>query len=254
VRVLSLVLVTLAGFALAPGVKGFAGGWFAPYAWLCALVPGFENMRAPSRFGCIASFGLSALAGLGIASLLAACRRRRGAMALRAAVAGLALLGVLGPPRVQNRAWPIATARDLPAAYRWLAEHGEGGPLLEMPIGGPSALWGLRAAAKAMYFSTYHWLPLLNGHTSYVPRSYAVVKATAMDLPDRAALQRLVDCAGLRWILVHAEGQRSKRPWEGLVGLELRASFPHDHRMGPDRLFEATVPPRPPALRHCAGW
>jgi hypothetical protein len=54
-----------------------------------------------------------------------------------------------------------------------------------------------------MYFSTYHWQPLVNGFTGYPAPESSAARATARRLPDPAALQLLRATTHLRWVVVH---------------------------------------------------
>jgi hypothetical protein len=67
-----------------------------------------------------------------------------------------------------------------------------------------------------MYFSIFHWLPLLNGHTGFAPWQYRAVEAEIFRVWDPRALQALVDLTGLRWILV----RRSRVGPDGMVRWE----------------------------------
>ncbi len=251
VRVLSLVLSALAAYALAVGPAGPASGLLSPYAWLAESVPGFARMRSPVRFGCVAGFALSALAGLAIARLLAVARSRGGAARMLAPLAaGAGITAVLAPvpylPPLATR--DVPTHDRLPAAYRWLTAYGEGAPLLELPIGPDLGLKRDLRAAEAMYLSTFHRLPLVNGHTSYPPAYYPLIEQYAAQLPAPHALERLVDCVGVHWILAHGESLERLHAWNTLAGVSLRGVFPSGHR-SPDFLFEVRVPPR----SDCAG-
>src|SRR6185369_10359295 len=105
---------------------------------------------------------VAALAGFGVAAL----ERRAGTPARRLAVvaACVALAIVPGLRTGPIASWPVATPGRIPPVYDWLREHGEGGPLLELPIGPALGPQQNLFAATAMYHSIYHWLPLLNGH------------------------------------------------------------------------------------------
>src|SRR5262249_3716874 len=79
-----------------------------------------------------------------------------------------------------------------------------GGPLLELPANPPRQTGPPDAAvprgpyldARAMYRSTYHWRPLLNGYSSYWPPGYVERMTLAQELPDPAALATLRRGAG----------------------------------------------------------
>jgi hypothetical protein len=61
----------------------------------------------------------------------------------------------------------IPTGHDVPQVYRWLATKPLYGPIVELPLG--ESFW---EALKYMYFSTYHWLPLVNGSSRFYPPTY----------------------------------------------------------------------------------
>jgi hypothetical protein len=250
-RLVALWLSAVVAFGIAAGELGPVW-WFAPYSWLSAIVPGFSTIRIPLRFGLLLSFCTAMLAGLGVASALVLLERSVTAAAARrvaiALVAGVALAAALVPLALRRppRLVAVPTGADVPAVYRWLAEHGEGAPLLELPVLG-TTVTGMskagRAETMAMYFSTYHWLPILNGYSGYIPGSYAALMEQAMKLPDPEALRLLVDCAGLRWILLRAAAPATAAAWRQTAGLKSRGSFA---RAGgaDDLLYEVESRPR----------
>jgi hypothetical protein len=232
-RLVALLLVAVAAFGTAAGPLGQAS-WFAPYAWLSAIVPGFSTVRLPSRFGFLLSFCASMLAGLGVASVLRSSARYIERAPLRTAatslVAAAALAAAATPLWWRRPPRPIAipTGAHVPAAYRWLARNGEGSPLLELPVSGPKISTWTKAGmaeAMAMYFSTYHWLPILNGYSGYIPDSYPALMEHAARLPDPGALRVLVDCAGLRWILLRDADPGTRAAWQRPAGVKLRGEF-----------------------------
>jgi hypothetical protein len=56
-----------------------------------------------------------------------------------------------------------------------------------------------------MYFSTYGWLPLLNGYTAYEPPSHGVASLLALRLPEERAWRDLADLTGMRLLLLHRD-------------------------------------------------
>jgi hypothetical protein len=211
----------------------------SPYQLLMQWVPGLSTIRMPARFIVVAHLGLALLIGVGAARLL---DRRRGRIAWTGAVlvveAALALL----PPMERVPLHVEPTADAVPPAYRWLAAHGEGRPLVELPPG------GMAEEGRRMYFSTYHWLPTVGGYSAYPPATREFLYQIAATLPDETGLQRLVDSVDVGWVLLHRD--RLTRPaWErwqhGLPrGLEAvaewaRRSPPPRHPSGAER------PPRP---------
>ena len=224
--VLIFLAITLAGWLLSLGSHAEIWGVRVPlpYAWLAAVIPGFASMRVALRFFLLVAFGLAGLAGVGLTV----------ARSLLGPVGALALVVVTlwqyRPPE-----WPLAlaaveTPATMPPAYQWLREHGEGGALLELPLGVEGTSRTLSAESVAMYRSTGHWLPLLNGYTAYPPPSHAVLMRVARALPDPKALDTLVGLVDVRWILVHRDllWGPERRGWRALPGLEVAAEFGGD--------------------------
>jgi len=242
VRFVFLFATFALAIALAAGPGGFAGGRVSPYTWLSALVPGFGSLRSPIRFGILAGLAASVLAAFTLA-LVERCLPPRTAQRARWPLAVIAVAAVVGwavvTPPPQHVAQRVPLRADLSAAHRWLAQHGQGGPLLELPFDRALGL----AQARAMFVSTYHWLPLLNGYTGYVPSASAFLHAHAQQLPSPGSLQLLVDCTGLRWILVHFATGVRRDAWRRTPGVRLVQSFPPDSERNQwDDLYEVTTP------------
>jgi len=222
------------GLLLASGPEP-DGRAFAPYRVLMEWLPGFATTRSPGRFLFVAEIGFALLAALGLARVLAwlSPRLPRGAAWGASAALGAALVLGQQPGAVPLREQPTGDA--LPAAYRWLRDHGAGRPLLELPR--PS--WP--EAARRMLLSTSHWLPIVDGYSGYTPGTDDHLHTIARLLPDAEALQHLVDTADIGWILVHTSELPPARraAWDGALpaGLERVATF------GPDLLLRVTRAP-----------
>lgn len=234
-RRLAFVAIAIVGLLLAEGPGTL------PYDWVAAVVPGFRNIRAAVRFGSLVSFGMSGLGAMAVAGLCSAMRRDgvRARLAAWATAVGAAAL-VVAPVASARRlaGWPVAVGRSIPASYRWLAARGGGGPLLELPA---YTNTNAQSSALAMYYSTYHWLPLVNGYSGYVPRSYEFLAAYAAQLPSPAALELLARCAQVRWVLVHSASPARLRAWARLPGVRLRVRYPRPGG-GSDRIYEVIAP------------
>jgi hypothetical protein len=154
---------------------------------------------------------------------------------------------------------PEPTGARLPPAYRWLAEHGEGRPLLELP----RPRWD--EAAERMLLSTHHWLPIVDGYSGYPVEAPNFIHAIAVGLPRENVLQSLVDHVDLGWILLHGvppdspwraplpAGLAVERTWDGDVLVRVTRPMRDDLR---GRLFdrERTLDGTPlRALRSCRG-
>ncbi len=229
-RMLGLVVTAGLAFVITGGPDAPGG---VIYRALSTVVPGFDRMRSPSRFAFLLNFALAALAGLSIASIAAGRGARRiVAMTLAAAM-------IASPLRVWATAgrlepWHVPTGEAIPAVYRWLARHGEGAPVLDVVREG--ATEG-SDAALAMYYSTYHWLPIVVGFTGfYPPYYYAFMRPLMNQLPQAEALSLVVRCTGVRWVVLPTPPGSRRAAWSKTPGVRLRDDF------GTHVLFEIEHP------------
>ncbi|MEW6270961.1 MAG: hypothetical protein AB1689_16885 [Thermodesulfobacteriota bacterium] len=171
-------------------------------------------IRALSRYAVIVGFGVALLGAVGL-HLATRALPRAGAAILLAFVA-LAVVGERG-----RRLWTQdiehirAVTSDAPVYARVAAITAQAGrgPLLELPL----SSFGYSLQPEAMMGSMQHELPLVSGHTGYLPPHRPVVDATIERLPAEGALQDLVDMTRVGWILL-----RPARYW---ADVETRASF-----------------------------
>lgn len=194
---LAAAWIAVAGIVLALGPTW--DGVPLPWTWLAAWVPGFSTLRVPGRFLAVATLGVAALAGLGAARCEDALARRL-PRTLAAALPLALVLACYVPHRTGHAVVRFPTLAEAPAAHRWLAAHGAGGPVLALPMG-----WSFPGAARearAAYFGILHWLPLLNGYNGYQPAFHEVYEELAARLPEPEALQTLVNVVDVRWLLV----------------------------------------------------
>jgi hypothetical protein len=194
--VLGIVLVG-ALLALGPSVRmGSLTVSHLPWEWLAMLVPGFTAQRHPFVSITMVHVGLVCLAGFGTAWLARRARDRR-AWTLAALGLGAWAVATYGARLRSTRPVEVATSARVPAVYRWLAAHGEGRPLLELP--NPVFM-----NAVYVYYSTYHWLPIFNGTAAVPPPGYPELNDQAHAVlesgPEAAAFLRAVP---VEWVLVH---------------------------------------------------
>ncbi len=196
----ALLAGALAGWVLAIGpVWNVGGHQFAlPYRWLMAIVPGFSAMRVPQRFGALVTVAATAMAGLALAELRTRLRRL-GHARVASVLAVAAVTAALVEARVPGlRTMQMPVGALTPPAYRWLAEHGDGGALIEVPATGNDPL----RQSQALVGSTVHWLPLVNGYSAYPPPTFMAFMTAAARLPARDAIEDMLAVAPLRWVLV----------------------------------------------------
>ncbi len=222
------VAMTIAGYVLGLGPTARLGGRVItlPYSYLNAIVPGFSSMRVPDRFGFLFMTGVAALVGLGAGRILdrvdSASRNNRWiGVAVVAAVLALTVLDYdLLAEKFETRT-VASLSNTIPEVYRKVGELPRG-PILEVPIP-RNPLFRDRRASLQMYYSTFHWRPLLNGYTGHAPPSYELIRTLAEQLPDPAALDLLCRMSGLRYV-IYTRDENHQR-WRSPDGLEELGRF-----------------------------
>lgn len=168
-----------------------------PYTWLQAI-PGLKGLGAPARFDILVTLALAMLAGQG--ALVIASSLARGRIAGWVLVSALVLSEHLSIP---IRLTPVLTGAQVPGVYRYLATMPRDEPVVEEPMGAPN-LAGSSESADSVYYSSYHWHPLVNGYSGFLPRPQAEVIKQQIDFPSSMALDQLREL-GVVWIVVHWE-------------------------------------------------
>jgi len=171
-----------------------------PYLILYWLVPGFQGLRDPGRMAVVAGLCLALLAAQGtvavLGSLDGALKRPWRWPLAWAGVCGLVLLEYgHGPPPLP------AVAAGAPPVYRWLAQQARPSPVLELPMGNRTAqVWSQQCLM--MYYSTYHWQPIVNGAGGFFPPWYDRLQPLLQSFPSSASLGVLRGW-GVRYVVVH---------------------------------------------------
>ncbi len=247
-----LFLVYVLGAGVVVGLGPTLGGWTLPYQWLADSVPGFSTLRVPERFLVLATLGLAGLAGIGAARIqgwlehMAGDHRHR--LVARVGTVVLLVLVCLDwlVPRSDLVLRPVPRLGDAAPVYRFLADHGEGGAVLELPAGGVGFA-GAELQARAEYFSIIHWLPLLGGYNGYQPPLVELYRDLARHLPDPDALHALVNVVDATWIVVHTA---RLSPRAGAAWAELPPGLELVRRFGSDLLFRVRLRPDPDWRSH----
>jgi hypothetical protein len=167
---------------------GPAGGL---YAWLAHGVPPMAFLRAPARFGILATFGLSVVAGFGLSSILATTRR---AWLVPALV-------ILTAAEVAAVPWPLRTVPEPSEAYRYLAAAPRGA-VVEFHF--PYRPDDLSRNTRFMFWSMWHWQPLVNGYSDFVPKDYSDIAVPINSFPSEEAFA-ILRAHDVRYVVVHLE-------------------------------------------------
>jgi hypothetical protein len=164
-----------------------------PYYVLYKIVPIFQAIRVPARFGIITIACFSLLAGFGLHSFLKNFKQTVAQLVILAIVLVLCFLQFVQHPL---HFVPVPTLASAPNVYSWLKEQPEG-IVLELPLrhGYHSNLIEKQvslnyneigendnyiAETYRLYFSIIHKKKMINGYSSYFPTTYQDI-ATAME-------------------------------------------------------------------------
>lgn len=173
---------------------------FGPDAGLYRLielvVPGTDLLRAPARFGSVTVFALAVLAGLATSTL---CTRRTwlGPLLTIAILAELAVW----TPEWGWPSWPLRETHPVSPAYRTLARLPRA-PLVEYPF--PYERSNYHNHGHALFWSTYHWQPLVNGYSDVIPPDFDAIARPINAFPDAASFILMED-RGVRYVLWHID-------------------------------------------------
>jgi hypothetical protein len=148
---------------------------------------------------------------------------------------------------------------EVAAPYEWLARQPDAGPVMEFPVRETP-----RKTTLAMYWSTVHWKPLVQGQSGFVPRLHdSVFEPFTGDLrrPDGTVVREvsyvhagnvgILQDLGVRYLVFHREGYK-RADWptvvanlEGTGAAELGGDFGETVVY---RLRPRSAPPPAPTL------
>jgi hypothetical protein len=152
----------------------------------------FSWLRAPSRIGLVVAMALSVLAGFVVERLV---RNRRHGRALAAGLVVVALADLFIAPIDLREAGP------LPQAYRVLAQA-PSGPVAEFPFFYRSV--DAHRHAEYMLPSTFHWRPLINGYSDYIPPDFTAMLIPISSFPTQESFN-ILHRLGARYVIFHRE-------------------------------------------------
>ena len=173
-------LAYLGGLALALDLsKGFNG---LLYRHLYALFPPIRGMRVPARMSIVLAISLAVLAGFGIRRLMSRCSGPVArAIAFSASVAAVAI--DLSPKLELQPVW-----LHPPSIYSAIAAD-PNAVIAEFPF--ETKYPWVTSNVQYMYFSLWHWRPLLNGYSGFTSREYDDFVMQLADFPGPTSLKAL---------------------------------------------------------------
>jgi hypothetical protein len=167
-----LLLAVLAGWTSFGPAAGL-------YTVLYETLPVFSLLRAPARFGIVLMLALAVLAACGAAALMNRAGRRRGLVA--AALCAAAVLDL-------STAWPAFEVPPPSTAHRTLRTLAPG-TVVEFPFFYRPG--DFHHHTQYMFDSTYHWLPLINGYSDYIPPDFIDMAVPLSSFPNPEGFQIL---------------------------------------------------------------
>ena len=140
-------------------------------------VRALQGFRAPARFAILACCALAILAGFGFQVLRRIVVQPRAQKSLLVAV--LVVVGLeYGSAPMTLAEVPTA----VPDLYKTIKQM-EPSPLIEFPMA------DLDLSVDYMYWSIYHWHPLINGYSGYIPPDYTETRRVMLSFPDARSLR-----------------------------------------------------------------
>jgi hypothetical protein len=208
--VIGIILAMWVSLGPSPRAFGRPLELLSTYRLLYDYVPAFDGLRVPARFAMLVTLMLSVLAGYG-AQWVA---RFRGGTAVLVAACALFLLESTSVPFTLNGMEPL---RDLvtpearirppaegPEVYRTLLRQPEDSVLLELPLGQPDY------DVRAVYYSTIHWRPLINGYSGFFPPYYGLLTTALSEIPRHPDVSlEAIWSSGATHAIVHEAAYRN---------------------------------------------
>jgi hypothetical protein len=206
---IAYLLGLVAAFEMSLGLYGYS------YSFLYWHAPVFDALRAPARLGIFVLFFLAVLAAKGHAALESALPRA-GRWILAAVISGVLMLEYWVAPLPL-----IPFPNTAPPLYAWLARQPRG-VVAEFPMPLPTQTPGHDPIYA--YFSTFHWLPTVNGYSGYYPPSYIRRLEQVRHMPDERAFASLRH-DGVRYVVIHTSLYDPERAIEILIELSRTGQF-----------------------------
>ena len=159
------------------------------YTWLDGALPIMSFLRAPARLGIVVVFAMAVVAGFVLARLLP--QRRRSALAL--------VLTLIVAVDVSAAPWPLVPVPRLPAAYVRLQQLPRA-PVVELHF--PYRSGELYPHTTYMFWSAWHWHPLVNGYSDFIPADFRKIAGPINGFPDPTSLE-IMRVRDVRYVLIH---------------------------------------------------
>jgi len=217
-----------------------------PYYAVYHLVPGFQGLRVPARFGMLVETGLAILAAYGFLRLLRRIRSKP-----KKAIWSIAIIAALFAEFYSSplRHFKVPTGDKIPEVYKWLASQPNDFVIAEFPQL-PSLSWLPEEKRleedplgfRYMYYSTYHWKKLVNGRSGFIPPTSAHITEALMRFPSRETVNML-RYLGVKYVLLHTDSYKWEDNFNAAEYARQVGGFvPEVERFGADIVYEVPDP------------
>ena len=163
---------------------------------LQAHVLPYRALRAPGRAGILVLLSVAVLAAIGFARVTARVRSRP----LRTVAAALAIAVALFEYRTSPALQTVP--RQLPPVYDWLRSEPPT-VVAELPLPIVDQPDSVRDDGY-MFYSTFHWHPLVNGYSGHYPASFLDLLGRMQHFPSEDGLAALRQ-RGVETLVVHEQ-------------------------------------------------
>ena len=234
-RVYAVIALSAAvlSFGPQPSAWGHRLPWPGPYAWLLAIVPGLDGLRAIARLGVVVLLAASVLAAFGAAWVLERLAPRA---RLTATAVVLALMAFESwPAPIPTTPFDPLPNADERAAYEYLRERAPGGAI-ELPL----SLEHASSEFLYQYRTLLHGHPIVNGHSGYLSPLVTFLGGghTPLREPEHFAdLIEMLRAIGVRYLVVHPEND-DRLTWTDTLIAALRRA---PDQVEAERSFDGTI-------------
>ena len=165
------------------------------FGWLAKFVPFMSFIRAPARFGILVAFGVAVLAAFGVSALFARVA------ATRRAVIAVALVALTAVELFASWGSLYRAVDRVPEEYRLLATLPRGAVFEYFFPYQPN---DLGRHTRYMFWSMWHWQPLINGYSDFIPGDFRDMARPLNAFPDPTSLE-LLKAHNARYVVVHLD-------------------------------------------------
>lgn len=198
---------------------------FMPWALAYFVLPGFAGLRVPARLIGVLIIMLALLAahaiswlqskvsGNGSSSTKATLNGRADTISRLSFYRRIALRGllVLLPCIILLEALPaylpvtqVPTGDAIPAVYKWLANHNDQQPMVELPMAYFNEVYSFKDEAWYDYYAIYHTHPLVNGWSGYRPPLTDHIASLLMNFPSKTSVVTLKQYH-IQYVVLHLQ-------------------------------------------------